>query len=316
VKAVEAVKDRAADFSSKLAALLDVQTSWSFATSTYKERDMAAAASTVSLLSTAATTTASSAVSQVADSANISSTTQQVASLPPALAVVAARSFDMITRHFQDDVNAYGCPWEVSKSNNALKVWRSKVPGQSRMVWKVNFTISTNSSLPDIMDEFKNWDKRLKFDVTYAEGAVLKTFQDGTDGYDIDHCRTKPILTIASREFVQFRSWRHLPGESGFVHTFTSVTSEDMPGLPAPSKHVRGEVLPGSGTKFTLLPSSDAGESLKNDWAVEIVSESDLKGWIPTSVLNSAMTMVITDTARAITNHFGDDARLSRRATM
>jgi len=224
--------------------------------------------------------------------------------LPLALADVARRSFEMMTQHMQDDVNAYGFPWTVSKNSNGLEIFRSKVPGQSRMVWKAKWTVSTKASLTQIMDEFISWEKRVKHDPTFCEGAVLKRF---AGGYDIDRCRTKQILTVSSREFVQLRSFRRLPNESGFLHTFTSLTSEDMPRLPAPVKGiVRGSNMPGCGLQFTLLPNTTnaSGTPLKNNWEILAIGEADPKGWIPTSVINSAATLVSTDQARATRKHF------------
>jgi hypothetical protein len=229
--------------------------------------------------------------------------------LPEALNDVARRSVELITGHLQNDVNGYGLPWEIAKNSNGIEIFRSKVPGQSRMVWKGRWTVTSEAGLLQIMEEWKDWGKRLKFDLSFGDGAILKTFADGSD---IDRCHTKQILTVSPREFLQLRSWRHFSDDSGFLHTMTSVTPQDMVGSPTPARGVvRGDNLPGCGMRWTLLPSDaidvggPANTSGRKDWMFEVVIENDPKGWIPTSVINSAMTTQIADTARGTIKHFG-----------
>merc|ERR1712228_677038 len=104
------------------------------------------------------------------------------------------------------------------------------------------------------------------------------------------------------------RSWRRSSDDSGFLHTFTSVTSHEVAGLPAPAKGiVRAENLPGCGMRWTVLPSSTTdGSSDTKNWLMEIALENDPKGWLPASVVNSAMTMQFTDQARGTKTHFGN----------
>jgi hypothetical protein len=273
---VQVVKERAAELSAKLHTLLGEGSS---------------------------TPPVASVISQAKSSTN-SQTHQGNEVVPKALVDVAGRSLEMMTKHLHDDVNAFGCPWVESKNSNGLQILRSKVPGQARMVWKGKFIVNTACSVSQIMDEFRNWEKRLKHDQTFRDGAILQKF---TDEYDIDRCYTKQILTVSSREFVHIRSWRVLPNERGFAHTFTTLTSEDMPGLPAPVKGIiRGDNMAGCGMQWTLLDCADGGGSpLKNNWEVRIVAEGDPKGWIPTSVINAAMTMQLSDSARGLLQHFG-----------
>jgi hypothetical protein len=229
--------------------------------------------------------------------------------LPETLAEVGQRSIDLFTQHLRADVNAYGTPWELSKSNSWLKIWKSKVPGQSRMVWKAQWTVSTNCGSTRLMSEFRSWPRRLKHDQMFAEGSVLRKFSD--DDYELDHCRTKQILTVAPREFIDLRYWHPLPDEEGFFFTFTSLKSNDDHaaelGLPAPRKGlVRGENLAGSGMKWTLLPADEANADLgkKKTWSVHVVAESDPKGWIPASVINNAMAMQLTEQIKASVKYF------------
>merc|ERR1712232_790196 len=71
---------------------------------------------------------------------------QEMEMLPKVLGDVADCSVEMFTKHLQDDVNAYGLPWGTTKNINGLEIGRSKIPGQSRYVWKVKFTSSSNGN--------------------------------------------------------------------------------------------------------------------------------------------------------------------------
>jgi len=229
---------------------------------------------------------------------------QQAADLlPKTLREAGNRNCEMLTSNLQDDVNTYGLPWEASKSSNGVDIWKSKVPGQSRMVWKIRFTAISNASLTQIINDFRIWEIRIKRDTTFGQGAVLKTFAD-TDEYDVDLCTTKQILTVSPRELLQLRCWRRFADNGGFLHSFGSVSPDVLPGLPGPSKVVRGVSHAGSGMRWTLLPES--GNSERRKWRVEMVAEAEPKGWIPVSVINQAMSMQCMDQASGITKYFAN----------
>lgn len=188
-----------------------------------------------------------------------------------------------------------------SQSSDEIEIFRSKVPGQGRMVWKCKWTMSSKASASEIMQEFVDWERRLKHDENFAQGARLKTF---ADGYYIDQCHTKQVLTVSPRELLQLHNCRLLSDGLGYVHTFTSVTSQDMAGLPGPVKGiVRAENLPGCGMRVTLVPAGLNSDA--KDWLLEVVVENDPSGWLPSAVVNSAMTMQFTDQARGSVKHFG-----------
>merc|ERR1712196_605015 len=52
------------------------------------------------------------------------------AQLPPSLRSFADRCFDLVTRHSQPDVNAYGLPWELRQRKEDRAIWSSQVPDQ------------------------------------------------------------------------------------------------------------------------------------------------------------------------------------------
>lgn len=226
--------------------------------------------------------------------------------LPETLRRIADRSCELLIQHLRSDLNAYGLPWDLSKSANGLKIWSSKIPGQSRRVWKSQFTFATDARLEYIIEETRDWTKRLKWDKSYSQGEILRTFKAGSNKlYDLSRSCSMAMAGISSREFLELRYFH--PGLDGrtLLHTFTSVTCEDISGLPSPSKglvHADGKA--GTGVRWTRIEATES--STAPCWMVEIVVEADLKGWVPTVVLNSAMTLVYTQNHISLVKHFGN----------
>lgn len=226
--------------------------------------------------------------------------------LPEGLKLMADDSFEMLTRNLRDDVNAYGLAWEIAKGGDNPQIWCSKVPGETRKVWKMHFTFASSLNLEQLLESMMIWDERLKWDETMAHGEFVQTFENG---YEISQYHTKPILTVSSREFVDFRGSQRSADESSALTFFSSLTSHDVvevgSELPSPTKGmVRGENKMGSGHRLTLLPEPDTASG-KNKWKFEVIAEADPKGWIPTTVINKAFTMTLTDNAKLTTNYFG-----------
>lgn len=223
------------------------------------------------------------------------------------LKVIADRGHNTLIRHLDAEINAYGSPWEVSKSpliNKNQRIWSSKVPGQSRKVWKSIFTFKSSFSLEQLVDHLMIWDQRLKWDKSFSHGETLRSFEGVGD---VSRQYTKQILTVSPREFVDLMSYRVSTDGRSFVFFFTSLTQDDMPGLPATSKGmVRGESISGSGVRYSLLSSEELGDgSIENLWQIEVIAEADPKGWIPVSVINSAFTMTLGENYTNITKYFG-----------
>ena len=151
------------------------------------------------------------------------------------------------------NVNAFGSPWVVEKNSNGRQVWSSKIPGESRKVWKCSFIMKTNCGLQQILEENSVWEKRLKWEKTFTEGAILKRFVDASDVYDVSRYCSGKILTVAPREFVDLRCWRPSPDGTNSLHAFVSLSSQDMAGLPDSSDGlVRADNKAGCGIRWVL----------------------------------------------------------------
>lgn len=226
--------------------------------------------------------------------------------MPDALKLLADDCCTMLTQHLGTDINGYGQPWEVCRSpllNKNQQVWSSKVPGQSRKVWKSQYTFTSKINFDQFVDYIMVWDQRLKWDQGFSIGENLTEFEGGCNV-----CRycTKQILTVSPREFVDLASCRVSADRRSFLYFFKSLSSNDLPGLPSPSRGmVRGESMKGSGLRVTLLSSDQQDDgSMKNVWQMEVIAEADPKGWIPVSVINNAFAMTLSDNYRDVTSYF------------
>jgi len=218
----------------------------------------------------------------------------------------------MFYEHLQPDVNAYGQPWKSRKQTltkrKGLEIWSSSIPGQERMVWKCRFTISGNLGLSSIIEENRNWEKRLKWDKKCLQGAVWKSFEEACD---VSLSCVKPHGALHVREFVELRCWRGSLDGRSFLHTATSLPYEDQPcgdvldGLPPPSKgFVRATTFPGTGAQWTKQTPLGGSAICENSWEVVTVTEIDPKGRTPMSVINRAMNMSLLEVYQCVTKRF------------
>lgn len=236
------------------------------------------------------------------------------ASMPKKAEAIATRSLELLEENLREDVNAYGQPWKVTKSSKDIEIWSSEIPGSSRRVWKSRYEFTTHAGLEEIIEEYRIWEKRLKWDTHLSHGEILKTFTKGPDICDVSRYVFKPVLTVAAREFVDLQCWHPSADGRTVVTTGASVTEKDMAGLPSPTKDaVRGDNKVGTGVRFNLLPSD--GRSAGNRWEVFVVGDTDLKGLIPTWVINKAMAKTFNDVAKENIKHFATLERLDRPPT-
>jgi hypothetical protein len=254
----------------------------------------------------------SSASSAAASSSGNTRAVQPLAiePMPASLKEKADRSVELLQQNLDSETNIYGQPWEVSKSLPDLTMWSSKVPGQTRRVWKCKCKMVSGFSMNEIMEESKDFKKRLKWDPAYAKAAVLKAYEGGETyegGCDISQQLTSPKAGVSSREFVELRCWKPLADENRLVYSFFSLTPDDVADVPSPAKGVvRGESFMGTGVRWTLLSKSPTDkDATYKTWELEWTAECDPKGWIPTQVVNLAMTMTFTDCYKATVAKFG-----------
>ena len=103
---------------------------------------------------------------------------------------------------------------------------------------------------------------------------------------DITHqvCAEAGGRLVSVREFVNLRHWEH-QADGSFV---SAVVSVSHPAMPPQQGRVRGENRPGC---FLITPVPGNSEVSLFQWLLD----TDLKGWIPQSIIDKALSGVQLD---------------------
>merc|ERR1719382_688965 len=140
------------------------------------------------------------------------------------------------------------------------------------------------------------WPRRRQWDSSFAEVSALASYEGGAE---LKHSRLKAVGPISARDFVNLAQIRDSPADGGFHLTEVSVPAEQYPGAPAPSKDaVRGANPPGGG--MWARPSA-SGEGV---WDIDIVMNTELRGWVPTRAINAAMQGELVGTGQSLRRYF------------
>ncbi len=120
---------------------------------------------------------------------------------------------------------------------------------------------------------------------------------------------------VSTRDFVNLRHWKLMEEDGTFFAAGVSVKHPAMP--PNQPKKVRGENGPG-GWAMRPSPNGDARQCLFQ-WLLD----TDLKGWIPQRVIDSALTGACFDYLKYLRAHAAKlqetgrvDAFMARQAEM
>lgn len=184
------------------------------------------------------------------------------------------------------DVNSDGKPFKAKSHDKVLRltVYESEVPGAPMKRWKG--VIELPLPLEVVLKCIKDNSLRAVWDSSIHEMASTPL----GDNVEILHTVTKAVFAVSSREFLDASATVRLP--NGCVaHGGEGVSSDarypDTPGA------VRGHNGPGGGWYLEPIarPADAAGDAAAaTEWCrVHYVIFSDLRGWLPTAIVNSAM---------------------------
>ncbi|GBG34368.1 StAR-related lipid transfer protein 3 [Hondaea fermentalgiana] len=200
-----------------------------------------------------------------------------------------------------------GKTWQLEQDKDGIKVFSAAFPGQSTKRWKVTCTCRAES-LHELCEELFNFDKRTGasgWDTALKTGNIVKTFGE--------HFTVARMITnaaaggaISSREFFDLRVRYNGPSEYKFAPEngcLTATVGLDpkkdkswLPSMPKPDKnYVVGTSYPGGGVRISALG--------KDTFLYEMVTNMNLNGWIPTSVINTATSSALLESHQAMLAH-------------
>uniref|UniRef100_A0A7S2S6T3 START domain-containing protein n=1 Tax=Mucochytrium quahogii TaxID=96639 RepID=A0A7S2S6T3_9STRA len=211
--------------------------------------------------------------------------------------------------------------WVLNKESGPIKVFSSELSGKSTKRWKVLCEVS-GATLQELAEEIMNFEVRASstggWDVAVKAGKVVFSYRDG---YSLSTMVTAEAVggAISSREFIDIR-WKLAGGEhpsapeGGLLVTNVGVEPKKdkkwLPQIPKPdSSYILGCTYPGGGIRMTPIPGR------KDAFKYEMVNNMDIKGWVPTSAVNSATASALLDSHTAMLAHlakkFGSKEKLN-----
>uniref|UniRef100_A0A7S3LHA1 START domain-containing protein n=1 Tax=Aplanochytrium stocchinoi TaxID=215587 RepID=A0A7S3LHA1_9STRA len=211
------------------------------------------------------------------------------------------KSIEDFEKNVAGEKTCDGTTWKLLEDSPDLKIYRADFPGESIKRWKVECEVEGKQD--KIFDQLFDWNIRLKWDTALSHGEILTELHpDGAgDRVVVNKIHTAPAGggAVSSREMVDAGLLRYRD-DGGLLFSAISVGPEfnkHLPCLPKPkSNPIRAFTFSGGGAALIPLEQSENPTKFK----YILVSNVDLKGWLMTSVINSATSGALKDSTRAM----------------
>lgn len=170
--------------------------------------------------------------------------------------------------------------WKLEKSKGDESVFSMVLPSGQK-IFKIVATI--NASPKCLLDElYFNIEKIPKWNLSLLAAHKLQVLDEHTDvSYQVSASAAGGL--ISSRDFVSLRHWTCLDEFSYLIAT----TATEHPNAPKSKKYVRAE----NGVCCLYMSAKDN----ENQSHFEFILDTNLKGWIPQSVLDKALGGTLFD---------------------
>uniref|UniRef100_A0A2P2I6W5 StAR-related lipid transfer protein 3-like n=1 Tax=Hirondellea gigas TaxID=1518452 RepID=A0A2P2I6W5_9CRUS len=182
--------------------------------------------------------------------------------------------------------------WKLHSQPNSTDTISTRQTLQGKKIYKITGPIPAPAELlfrdtVDNIEQMHTWNS--------AVTAVRKV-QVLSSSTDIVHQITSDVPggVIKSRDFVMVRHWRCIQGcplDEWSACWITGGMSVTHPEVPVTKQHIRGENGPGCWA--FCEPRSAPGEA--TECTFHWLLETDLKGWIPRSIVDSALAKVMAE---------------------
>jgi hypothetical protein len=209
-----------------------------------------------------------------------------------------AESKGLFQRNLSPDTSSEGEAWILSKKRDETSIHTADIPGSKLKRWKVTAVLKARSPF-EITQMLLSWHYRLQWDDSLSEGRDLARHEDQRIDFITYSSKEAAGGWISPRAFVDMRQMEvakdggslqcwcvgiESPPETPLAAEFDSLEIvEDKPGM------VRGQNKAGSGFQVETL--KEHGDSAQlNQYRLTILSCSDVKGSIPVSIINGALT--------------------------
>jgi len=143
---------------------------------------------------------------------------------------------------------------------------------------------------------------RKSWDTVIADVKLIETLSNGCD---IIHIQANAPFGIAGRDFVHIRTSRDLPKGAKLVLDVSTV----HPGVPETLDYVRAETIFSGGIlESTFVPNMET-KSLQEATLYSMITQVDIKGIIPKTLVNMVITKSTCDWFVSLTDACGKFAK-------
>jgi len=193
---------------------------------------------------------------------------------------------ELLLLNARPSISADGTPWVSGHTSPSLTVYHCSVPGSSRLRFKA---VGVVPRAPSAVCRFVgDTAKRLTWDSNIAALEVhpLPASETSAGQAFLLHSSTRAVGPISARDFVDAVAVvGPLAPDGRYANGGVSV--EDDAHFPQRAGFVRGWNSAGGGWLFEPLRAAD-GRSVHT--RIHYVIQTDLRGWLPTLIVNNALT--------------------------
>jgi len=177
--------------------------------------------------------------------------------------------------------------WKSYGKNKDVTVQRKSTWGTSCLLIRGQGAI--HAPLPCVIRCLMDFSVRLKWDPNMIEAEIKEHLGPGPSDIVMYSRFVTGVPGIADRDFIQLRTVQRLEDDQGPL-IFVGFKSFESPDFPSRKGVVRAHTFKtGWVCRPTVNPETGAAETV-----VCMFGQSDMKGWIPSSVINSGLGAAVT----------------------
>ena len=244
------------------------------------------------------------------------------------IAPVRLRSMIAINTDLNAAENAAGHPWSLEIDRDGARVWSSASGVSSARLFRVSIVLDVDGlDLHECMFWLSLYERRRRYDDSLTSTRYIRKFDEKNGSqFDVVRYTTKTEAggLISPRVFTDVRVF--FPERTPGNEVFGASVAFDGKKTPLPSHFSEGSGdgrqsfasplalsanearctaacnLPGGGIRMTKIKGNDGGAFRVR---VTMTGLSELGGWLPTSIVNSATTSVFHKIATSFARQLG-----------
>ena len=175
-----------------------------------------------------------------------------------------------------------GTGWISASKCKEYTLQRKTVPGSNVHV-VMGYGVLHGSHFPVVVRSLLNSQVRRKWDPSMIEFELLEKLAPGPSDICCHSTFLVPVMGVSNRDFCQIRTVRYFEDEKG-PYVFIAFKSMEHPKCPPKYGNTRAHTFQ-SGWMCRPHETEDGSVATY----VSVIGQNDIKGWIPTSLINQGL---------------------------